>query len=419
MDEEARFAFTPAPGEVARVTLRWGALSALTFGAGRFWFKTAQRRLIWRRTTLAGDPFEYDGSAYELLRGTALAVFLLGLALVAYNLILALFGLAVWGTVSAPATALLNLLALLPLFEFAKWRARRYRLIRTKWRGLRFGMAPGAAGFLRVWLIQAALMALSFGLSRPWLRVARERYMTERMVWGDARFHFIGEARPLLHPWLRVWFAAAAAFGAIALIRTFALEVRTGGLTIDVASLLRPPLILLVLWLLLRIWLRYRAAELRLFMEGRRIEGVRIHCRLAPEALTAAAWRTIWRGALVGAIATLLILIAASAALQAAIAVEGGDPADYAFSLNISLLGRFQTFWGQAIFALAAWLNYGVSVLFLIWVFQAQWLPRAHGALMAATSATGLESLAHVRQRQEEDQIEADGFADALDAGGL
>lgn len=54
-----------------------------------------------------------------------------------------------------------------------------------------------------------------------------------------------------------------------------------------------------------------------------------------------------------------------------------------------------------------------------MWLWQAVWWPRVHGNLMAASTATGLETLADVRQRPEEKTIAAEGFADALDVAGL
>lgn len=416
---EARFAFAPEPGEAERLALRLGALSAFTFGAGRFWFKTAQRRMLWRRTSLGGDPFEYDGTALELLRGTALAALLLGLVLVLFNLGLAGFGLAAWGTVSAPATAFLNFVALLPLFELAKWRARRWRLLRTRWRGVRFGMAPGAAGFIRVWLLHALLTAATLGLARPWLRVARERHMTGRMLWGDARFRFEGSARALFGPWLAVWAGALAAFAALTALRAATLVVRGDGFAVDLGSFLRAPLAALILVALLGLWLRWRAAELRFFMEARRIADVRFRCRLAPPALWRAALST-WRRGLAGGIVVALILLStATLALRLAVWFEGADPADFPLSLDLARLDRFSEPAAQAVFLAAVWTNYGLSVLWFIWVSEGLWRPRAHAALMAATTATGLESLAHVRSRPGADQIEADGLADALDAGGL
>ncbi|MFN3259549.1 MAG: DUF898 family protein [Pikeienuella sp.] len=418
-NDTARFAFSPDAGEVTRVTLRWGALSAFTFGLGRFWFKTAQRRLFWGRTTLGGDPFEYDGTAGEMLRGSVMVVILLGLAILGFNLALSWLSLRLFGAVSPPAAVGLTALAVLPVLEFAKYRARRYRLLRTRWRGVRFGMERGAGGFVLLWARHALLMVLTLGLSRPWLRMARERRMTERMRYGDAPFRFEGRAAPLFRPWAMVWFGALAAFAFLALIRNFGFVVAWGETRLDMMRVLYPLAAALAAALLYALWCGYRAAELNAFMEARRVAGLRITCRLDGAALRRAAWATVGRGLLALPFLALFLVSLAATALNLAVMAEGGDAAEVPLSLDLSLFARFETLAGQALFLVAAWANYGFAVLYLIWLVHGVHAPRAHAALMAAAEATGLASLAAVRNRPGEGQIEAEGFADVLDAGGL
>lgn len=54
-----------------------------------------------------------------------------------------------------------------------------------------------------------------------------------------------------------------------------------------------------------------------------------------------------------------------------------------------------------------------------MWLWYVVYWRRVHEALCGATVAEGLESLDAVRQRTADDQIESEGFADALDVGGL
>ncbi|MEX2520501.1 MAG: DUF898 family protein [Paracoccaceae bacterium] len=418
-EEQAAFAFTPEPGEAQALVLRNGAISAFTFGAWRFWFKTRYRRMIWGRSTLGGDPFEYDGKALELLRGTIIAILLLAFTILAFNLLLGFVGLAFWKSVSPTASAALTALAILPVLEFARFRARRYRLLRTRWRGLRFGMEGSSFAFLRLWAGWSLAMVATLGVARPWLRVARERYMTSHMFYGDAKFSFEGDARTLLIDWLRVWFAVLAGFGALTALRQIRFFFAYGGVRVDVMSFLYPACGVLIAWLIFRFWCEYRAAELRLFMNGRRLKDVRVACSVQRQDLTSPALTLVGRAIPAGILLATLLFSFASLMLWLAVAVEGADPATVRLSLDPALLDRFATFGGRVIFLVAAWINYALSVLFLIWLFQAVYYPRAHGRLMAASLATGLTSLASVRQRPAAEQIEAEGFADALDASGL
>ncbi|WP_340108537.1 DUF898 family protein [Pikeienuella sp. HZG-20] len=417
--DQGAFRFAPAPGEVQDLILRDGAISALSFGVYRFWMNTHFRRLIWRRTTLAGDPFEYDGTALELARGVFLAVLALSVVFLLFNFALGYVGLALWDAWSPQASALLSALAFTPILEFARFGARRYRLRRTRWRGLRFGMNGSAGAFMRIWLKWALIMVLTLGLARPWLRVARERCMTEAMVYGDADFSFDGSARAIFMDWLRLWLAAVAAFAAYSIIRRVHFGFVHDGARIDVMSFLVPLIGAGLIWFVFRFWCHYRAAELRLFMTARRIKGVRISCDFNAKGLLRPAWATIGRAIVVGALLALLLFSFASLALRLAVAAEGADPAGFALSLDLSMLGRFQSFGARAIFLGAAWLNYAATVLFLIWLWQAVWWPRVHGELMAATTASGLSTLADVRQRPAETAIGAEGFADALGVAGL
>lgn len=321
--EPAPFRFAPAQGELQDLVLRDGAISALSFGAYRFWMKTHLRGLIWRRTTLGGDPFEYDGTALELLRGALIAVLALSSGLLVFNLGLAYVGLALWSSWSPGLSAALSAIAILPVLEFARFAARRYRLRRTRWRGLRFGMDGSVFAFLRIWLGWSLLMALTLGLSRPWLRVARERYLSRAMLYGDARFDFEGGARGIFRDWLSVWFAAMMALGAYMLVRQIRFGVIYGGVRVDIMSFATPVIALILAWLVFRLWCRYRAMELALFMSARRVRGVRIACDLDERGLIRPALATLVRAILAGAVLAVLLIAFATLMLRLAVAIEG------------------------------------------------------------------------------------------------
>ncbi|MFV0474574.1 MAG: DUF898 family protein [Pikeienuella sp.] len=417
--DPAPFAFAPAPGEVQGLVLRDGALSALSFGVYRFWMKTHLRALIWRRTALAGDPFEYDGTPTELLRGALIAIVALSIGLLAFNLALAWAGLALWDSWSPGLSVVFSAAALAPVVEFARFAARRYRLRRTRWRGLRFGMDGAAATHLRIWLFWSLVMILTLGLARPWLRVARERYLTLSMLYGDARFGFEGRAHAIFREWLATWLAALVAFAAIVILRRVIVVVSVHGVRFDVMSFVTPLLALALGWMVFRFWCAYRAAELSLFMSARRVRGLRVSCAFAAEGLLRPARAVVGRAILGGAALAAMLIAFATLMLRLAVAAEGGDPADFALSVDLSLLGRFQTLPGRGLFLFTAWINYAATALFLMWLWEAIWRPRVHAALMAASAASGLESLSDIRQRPEERAIMAEGFADALDVAGL
>src|SRR5580692_10862641 len=130
----------PLPGLVRFVGPEWAywqlrikgaALLLITLGIYRFWLMTDVRRFLWSNTEIAGETLEYNGLATELLIGFLLAVAIL----VPLYVVFAIAALEV-GAI-ALSYAGIGFLLLVLLGEFALYRARRYRLTRTIFRGLR------------------------------------------------------------------------------------------------------------------------------------------------------------------------------------------------------------------------------------------------------------------------------------------
>src|SRR5215813_10195862 len=124
-----------------RLLIRGAALLFITLGIYRFWLATDVRRFLWSNTEIAGDGLEYIGTARELLLGFLIAIALL----VPINAVffLGAFAKGIFGELASVAA--LAVLALLG--QFAVYRARRYRLTRTLYRGIRFRQTGSAARY--------------------------------------------------------------------------------------------------------------------------------------------------------------------------------------------------------------------------------------------------------------------------------
>lgn len=121
--------FLGEAGAFWRLLARGAALLMFTLGIYRFWLTTDIRRYLWSNTELAGESFEYTGTARELLLGFLIAIaILLPLYAAFFLLTLSLGELSSW----------IALLCLTLLGHYAVYRARRYRLTRTVYRGVRF-----------------------------------------------------------------------------------------------------------------------------------------------------------------------------------------------------------------------------------------------------------------------------------------
>src|SRR4029078_10526399 len=108
-----------------------------------------------------GEPLEYRGTGGELFRGFLIVFFLIllpmGLAGFASSLFFdvtgqAIYNLAFWGV-------------LFPLSGIGVHRARRYRLSRTRWRGIRGGLSGRSSGVActDLWTMLVAPGALGLG----------------------------------------------------------------------------------------------------------------------------------------------------------------------------------------------------------------------------------------------------------------
>src|SRR5436309_10406344 len=73
-------------GRFWRLLARGAVLLMFTLGIYRFWLTTDIRRFLWSNTELAGESFEYTGTAGELVLGFLVAIAILAPINVAFFL---------------------------------------------------------------------------------------------------------------------------------------------------------------------------------------------------------------------------------------------------------------------------------------------------------------------------------------------
>jgi uncharacterized membrane protein YjgN (DUF898 family) len=157
--------FTGKRREFIRLTARGAGLEVVTAGFYRFWLVTDIRRHLWSNTEIAGDAAEYTGRGKELLIGFLFAMAILLPIYLGYFLVT----IEVERRFKAYASLPL-ILAFYAFGQFAIYRARRYRLTRTVWRGVRFWMdGSGWAYALRaiLWGFFVLIWALPCRGARP------------------------------------------------------------------------------------------------------------------------------------------------------------------------------------------------------------------------------------------------------------
>lgn len=143
---------------------------------------------------------EYLGDPWEKLLGFLIAVVFLAFYIGIVDLLLMFASFSLFnGNVAA---YVLSFLGVVPLWFYARYRARRYVLARTRWRGVRFGLEPGAWGYAGRALWHWFLTIITLGLLWPRKAFYLEKYITDRTYFGTQKLHQDGGWRALFRPFL-------------------------------------------------------------------------------------------------------------------------------------------------------------------------------------------------------------------------
>jgi len=285
-------------------------LNLITLSFYRFWAKTRVRRHIWSSVQVNGEPVEYTGTGKELFFGFVIimAVVFLPLALIATGLA------AYFGPESAAVVGfqLIIGLALVTLYGFAIYRARRYRLSRTVWRGIRGALPGSALSYSGKYFGSLLLGPMTLGWSTPAMNLILAEHITNDMRFGNMPFNFSGRSGPLYTRYAVCWFGTMLAYlviggFAIALFYSGAFDglqkafdaigsetaTSSGSETALVFGIFAAVIVLYLLYVAIRstIWSFYTARELNVFAQYTRFSG-------ASFDFHATAWSliTLWLG---------------------------------------------------------------------------------------------------------------------------
>ena len=191
-------------------------LIVLTLGIYWFWARSEYRRRMWQMVRVNGEPLEYTGTGGELIIGYLKLFFFVMLPAIAAFVAAELF------LGQSPLTVVFVLVlyaGFFFLFLAGIYRANRYILTRTRWRGIAFGLEKGAIGYAWLSIWTALRTGLTLGWILPWRVTALRRRLTDAMRFGSLPFRFEGSAGALYGPFALVWVAAIPAFAAFGKIQ--------------------------------------------------------------------------------------------------------------------------------------------------------------------------------------------------------
>ncbi len=192
--------FLGDPGFFWRLLVRGAVLLMVTLGIYRFWLTTDIRRFLWSNTELLGETFEYTGTARELLLGFLIAIAIL----VPLNAVVFLIALGL-GDMTGFA---LSFVLLAVLGQYAVYRARRYRLTRTIYRGVRFHQAGSAWRYAVCAVFWWGMIILTLGLAYPFAQSQLERFKLRNTFYGNLPGRFEGSGLQLFIRGVLLWFLA-------------------------------------------------------------------------------------------------------------------------------------------------------------------------------------------------------------------
>ena len=185
-------------------------LIIVTLGIYRFWAAARQRRYLWSRTEVIGDRLEWSGTGKEMFIGfLVVSAFLLPFFLFFQFLFPAM--VARGKEAAAGGILLLFQLALLYLSGVARFRALRYRLSRTWWRGIRGGSNEPGWSYGGEYLWRIGVASITAYIAWPWMATALFRDRWKEMSFGSLQFRSDLQMEGLGRRWAAVYLVPIAA----------------------------------------------------------------------------------------------------------------------------------------------------------------------------------------------------------------
>jgi uncharacterized membrane protein YjgN (DUF898 family) len=361
--------FSGDRGEFRRLVTRGAGLELITVGFYRFWLATDIRRHLWSNTLIDGDAAEYTGRGKELLIGFLFALAILVPVYLAYFLV----GLE---------AERLQAFASLPLFlffylfgQFAIYRARRYRLTRTVWRGVRFWMSGSGWAYAARATLWGLLTMVTLGLALPWREAALERYKMGHSYYGDLQGSFEGRGWEFFKRGWWLWLLA--------------------------------PLAIVIFPLAPFLYAEFKAVEWRWWLSGIRFGGVRLESTLRRGALHGLYWKVIGWFVLLSIASGMYFGLCAGLIAS----MNGATPPAQAFAPEVLLKSvPLLVMMGIGYLVLALTLN----VVMRVYLLRDLWV-----RVLASTIVHGIGAAANVTAKGNPASALGEGFADGLDVAGF
>jgi uncharacterized membrane protein YjgN (DUF898 family) len=383
--------FSGDRGDFFRLVRNGAALELITFGFYRFWLATDIRRHLWSHTSVGGDAPEYTGRGRELLIG-----FLFALAILV-PIYLAYFILSIEAE-RFKAFGSFPLFLFFYLFgQFAIYRARRYRLTRTVWRGVRFWMDGSGWAYAMRAAAWSLLVGITLGAALPWREAALERYKMRHCHYGDLPGSFVGRGSEFFKRGWKLWLAMLSP-----LILGFVLAVVEAGHKSPAAASVVGLVILIWVFFVPWIYGHFKAIEWRWWVAGIRFGDVSFESDLPANGLYGLYWKVIGWFLLIDLLFGLYIgaCVGLAVGFKNAAQIASGLQSNIAVTIAIVI--------GYLAIIIA------VNVVLRVYLLRDIW-----ARIASSTTVHHLEAAANVAAKGDLADALGEGFAGNLDVVGF
>jgi uncharacterized membrane protein YjgN (DUF898 family) len=218
--------------DFAKIAIPNVLLTLVTLGFYRFWATTRERQYLWSQTRFIDEPLEWTGRGIELFIGFIMVFFLVVIPIVVIQFVLQ--GMLLQGQpIAAGVLVFLLFMMIFYLTGVAYFRALRYRLSRTYWRGIRGGSDdPGFTyGLSYIWKNIAG--AIPLYLLYPWASMSLWNERWSKMSFGPYRFESTADWKALMKRYLLFYLVPFLLFVGGIVIGISALEAHSSGGSAD------------------------------------------------------------------------------------------------------------------------------------------------------------------------------------------
>jgi uncharacterized membrane protein YjgN (DUF898 family) len=199
----AKLRYHGTGGELFGLMIVNALLTLITVGVYSFWAKNKVRQFHHSHTEIDGDRFAYHGTGGELFVGALKAAGVMIVLSLVFGVATAISG----GDAASPAARLgivaFFYLAIFLLMTVAVNGARRYRLSRSSWRGIRFSFHGRWQEFLGLMVRGTLLSIVTLGFYGPRFQNKRRAFLVSNARFGSEPFLYDGDGRGLFGQYVK------------------------------------------------------------------------------------------------------------------------------------------------------------------------------------------------------------------------